>query len=168
MATLFDPENRRIILDVNSVSASQLWIDWSNWVATSDNAKYLPAMKQVGGDSLGSGLFIPPYIFLLNDWRVRPMESNHDLIITGNLFVEGGGTPVVRTLGAYQVNVSYTVPVQAQGISTSGVSAPTVQEIVNGIMNQASATPIHADTRKMNGAFVYGSGVSGDQWRGNV
>ena len=50
------------------------------------------------------------------------MESNHNLTITGNLFVEGGGIPVVNTLGGYQVNVNYTVPVQAQGISTSGSS----------------------------------------------
>ena len=57
------------------------------------------------------------------------MEANHDLTITGNLFVEGGGVPVVRTIGTYQVNVNYTVPVAAQGISTSGGSAPTVEQI---------------------------------------
>ena len=48
------------------------------------------------------------------------MESNHTLTITGNLFVDGGGIPVVSTIGTFQVNVNYTVPVQAQGISTSG------------------------------------------------
>jgi hypothetical protein len=51
------------------------------------------------------------------------MESNHNLNITGNLFVEGGGVPVVSTIGVFQVNVNYTVPVQAQGISTSGGSS---------------------------------------------
>ena len=96
------------------------------------------------------------------------MEIDHDLTITGNLFVEGGGIPVVRTLGAYQVNVNYTVPVQAQGISTGGGSAPTVAEIVAGIMQQAQITPIHADTRKMNGANVLGNGTENDKWRGNV
>ena len=168
MATSFDPINRRIILDTTNISASQLWIDWTNWVATSDNAKYLPAMKQVGGDALGAGISIPPYIFLLNNWRIRPMEIDHDLTITGNLFVEGGGIPVVRTLGPYQVNVNYTVPVQAQGISTGGGSAPTVAEIVAGIMQQAQITPIHADTRRMNGANVLGNGTENDKWRGNV
>lgn len=131
MAITFDAANRRIVLDSNSVNASQIWIAWIDWVATSDNSKYLPALKQVGGDELGSGLLIPPYIFLLNNWRVRPMEADHDLTITGNLFVEGGGTPVVRTLGQYQVNVNYTVPVQAQAISTSGStgSSLTVADI---------------------------------------
>jgi hypothetical protein len=89
-----------------------------DWAAT--NAQWLPAFRQVGGDDLGSGLSIPPYFFLMNGWRVRPMESNHNLTITGNLFVNGGGVPVVATLGTFQVNVNYTVPVQAQGIATGG------------------------------------------------
>lgn len=48
------------------------------------------------------------------------MEANHTLIITGNLFVQGGGVPLVQTLGAYNVSAQYTVPVQAQGIATGG------------------------------------------------
>jgi hypothetical protein len=86
---------------------------------------------------LGGGLLIPPYYFLLNGWRVRPMESDHDLTITGNLFVDGGGIPVVRTLGAFQVNVNYTVPVQAQGISTSGGGGATASEVAEAIFNDA-------------------------------
>lgn len=132
MAITFDPANKRIILDTNAVTASQIWIAWIDWVATADNSKYLPALKQVGGDELGGGLLIPPYIFLLNGWRVRPMEMDHDLTITGNLFVEGGGVPVVRTLGAFQINVNYTVPIQAQAISTSG-SSVTSSEIATAV-----------------------------------
>jgi hypothetical protein len=94
----------------------------------SDNAKYLPAFRSTGGDDLGGGLLIPPYYFLSNDWRVRPMESGHNLTITGNLFVDGGGIPVVNTLGTFQVNVNYTVPVQAQGISTTGGSGLTLEQ----------------------------------------
>lgn len=129
MPISFDPANKRIILDSTTVTASQIWIAWIDWVAISDNSKYLPALKQIGGDSLGSGLLIPPYMFLLNGWRVRPMEADHDLTITGNLFVDGGGTPVVRTLGQFQVNVNYTVPVQAQAISSAGGSSVTAADI---------------------------------------
>lgn len=94
------------------------------------------------------------------------MESSHNLTITGNLFVDGGGVPVVSTLGTYQVNVNYTVPVQAQGISTSGGSGPSAAEIAAEILAAAQVTPIHADTKKMNGAIVLGNGTSGDKWRG--
>jgi len=114
---------------------------------------------------LGGGLFIPPYFFLLNGWRVRPMEVDHDLTITGNLFVDGGGIPVVRTIGPYQVNVNYTVPVQAQGISTSGSTGPTVADIVAGIMAQAQVTPIHSNMEQTNGINLKGDGTSGDKFR---
>ena len=166
MAITFDPANKRVILDTASVTATELYSRSCDWLATSDNAKYGAVFRQVGSDDLGGGLSIPPYFFLQGLWRVRPMESNHNLTITGNLFVEGGGVPVVNTLGGFQVNVNYTVPVQAQGISTSGSTAPTVAEIVAGILAAAQATPIYADTRKMNGATVLGSGIASDQWRG--
>lgn len=117
---VFDPSIKRIILDSPSVTAVELYSRSADWLLLDDNAKYGPVFRQVGGDDLGGGLSIPPYFFLQGDWRVRPMEVNHDCTITGNLFVEGGGTPVVRTVGTYQVNVKYVVPVQAQGISTSG------------------------------------------------
>lgn len=164
MAITFDPANRRIILDSASVTAEEIFSRWEDWMLLSDNAKYLPAFRHAGGDDLGGGLFIPNYMFLMNGWRVRPMESNHNLTITGNLFVEGGGVPVVSTLGTYQVNVNYTVPVQAQGIATSGGTGPTVAEIVAGIMAQAQITPIHADVKKINDVTIDGAGIVGDEW----
>lgn len=120
MPITFDGASRRVILDSSAVSAEEIWSRWVDWFQSADNSKWLPAMRNVGGDELGGGLRIPPYIFLLNGWRVRPMEASHNLNVTGNLFVEGGGVPVVPTLGTYQVNVSYTVPVQAQAYDVGG------------------------------------------------
>ena len=117
----FDGANKRIILDSTSVTASEIWSRYMDWLAAdSQNAKWGLAMTQVGGDELGSGLYIPIYIFLQNGWRVRPMESSHQLMITGNLFVAEGGSPLVNTLGNYNVIAQYTVPVQAQAMATSG------------------------------------------------
>jgi hypothetical protein len=136
----FDPATRRIVLDSTSVTAAELWSRWSDWAATSDNAKYLPAFRQAGGDDLGGGLSIPAYMFLLNDWRVRPMEANHTLVITGNLFVDGGGVPVVGTLGAFNVSAQFTVPVQAQAVSTGGGSGGLTTEQANQL---AALAKIH-------------------------
>lgn len=122
MAITFDATNKRIVLDSATTTATELYSRSCDWLLESDNAKYGAVFRQVGGDDLGGGLSIPPYFFLQGGWRVRPMEASHTLIITGNLFVEGGGVPVVPTLGNYNVSVQYTVPVQAQGISTSGSS----------------------------------------------
>jgi hypothetical protein len=138
VAITFDGANKRIVLDSASVSAATIWSRWADWHGA--NPQWPLAFRQVGGDALGGGLFIPPYFFLQSGWRVRPMESNHNLTITGNLFVEGGGVPVVSTLGTFQVNVNYTVPVQAQGISTSGGTGPTAAEIAAEVWGYAPRT----------------------------
>jgi len=122
MAYTIDPANKRIVLDSANVTAQSIYAAWVDWVAIGDNAKYLPAFSAVGGDDLGGGIFIPAYYFLLNGWRVRPMEADQTLTVTGNLFVEGGGDPIVHTLGTYNVLVKSVVPVQAQAVSTSGGS----------------------------------------------
>lgn len=133
MAITFDPSAKRIILDSASVTAEQIWSRWCDWAASGDNSKYGAVLSHVGGNELGGGLLIPNYIFLNDGWRVRPMEANHSLVITGNLFVTGGGVPVVNTLGSYNVAVNYTVPVQAQGISTSGSSGPSAADIATAV-----------------------------------
>jgi hypothetical protein len=168
MAITFDPSTQRIILDSISVTATELYSRWVDWAATSDNAKYGMVFRQVGSDDLGGGLSIPPYYFLQGNWRVRPMESSHNLTITGNLFVEGGGVPVVSTVGTYQVNVNYTVPVQAQGISTSGSTGPSAADIAAAILAAAQITPIYSDTRKTNGQTIIGTGVEADKFRSHL
>jgi hypothetical protein len=164
MAITFDPSVQRIILDSASVTATELYSRWVDWAATSDNAKYGMVFRQVGSDDLGDGLSIPPYYFLQGNWRVRPMESNHNLTITGNLFVEGGGVPVVSTLGTYQVNVNYTVPVQAQGISTSGSTGPSAADIAAAILAAAQITPMHSNVKKVNDVTIKGTGTTVDPW----
>lgn len=164
MAITIDPAAKRIILDSASVTATEIYSRVTDWQALSDNLKYGLIIRQVGSDDLGGGLSIPPYYFLQGSWRVRPMESDHDLTITGNLFVEGGGTPVVRTIGPYQVNVNYTVPVQAQGIATSGSTGPSAESIAAAILAAAQITPIYSDLRRIKGQVVSGSGTPGDPW----
>lgn len=133
MALAFDPATKRIVLDSTSVSAQAIYSAWVDWVVVADNIKYLPAFRAVGGDDLGAGLSIPPYYFLTNGWRVRPMEANQTLTLTGNLFVEGGGDPVVPTIGNFNVLVKNVVPVQAQGISTSGGGSVDIGALVAAI-----------------------------------
>jgi len=168
MPIVFDPAAKRIVLDGASVTATELYSRSADWLALEDNAKYGAVFRQVGGDDLGAGLSIPPYFFLQNTWRVRPMEANHNLTITGNLFVEGGGVPVVQTLGTYQVNVNYTVPVQAQGISTSGSTGPTAAEIAAAVLAalQAAPLPLGVNVLQMNSAPVVGDGSEANMWRG--
>jgi hypothetical protein len=123
-----DPAARRLVLDSAAVTAQDIDHAWADWMLLGDNRKYPPAFTSAGGDDHGGALYIPAYNLLENDWRVGPMESAHDLTITGKLFVRGGGVPVFNTLGTYQINVNCPVPVQAQGIATSGGAGATAAE----------------------------------------
>ena len=139
----FDGANKRITLNSTSVTASEIWSRYMDWLAAdSNNAKWGLAMTQIGGDDLGGGLYVPIYVFLQNGWRVRPMESNHQLMITGNLFVAEGGSPIVNTLGSYNVIAQYTVPVQAQAMNTSGGSGGLTVEQATQLMKTATKADV--------------------------
>ena len=139
----FDGLNKRIILNSTSVTASEIWSRYMDWLgADSNNAKWGLAMTQIGGDDLGSGLYVPIYVFLQNGWRVRPMEASHQLMITGNLFVAEGGSPLVNTLGNYNVIAQYTVPVQAQAMATSGGSGGLTAEQATQLMKTATKADV--------------------------
>lgn len=163
MAFDINGSTKLITLDSASVTAAEIWSRWVDWHAT--NQQWPLAFTLVGGIALGGGLFIPPYFFLLNGWRVRPMNIDHNLTITGNLFVEGGGVPVVATQDVHRVNVNYTVPVQAQGIATSGSTGPSAESIAAAVLSAIGATTIPVDVQKMNGVALAGSGTEADPMR---
>lgn len=133
MAITFDATNKRIVLDSTYVDVKDIYSRWKEWVKSSDNAKYPAAFRAIGGDSLGGGLFISLYTFLINGWRIRPMEANHTLEIHGNITVDGGGDPVVPTLGTYKVLVQYTVPERAQAFDAGGGTGLTAAEVAAAV-----------------------------------
>lgn len=170
MPIAIDPVNRRIVLDSTSVTAREMYSAWVDWLALADNTKFLPAFRSVGGDDLGGGLLIPPYYFLTNGWRVRPMEANQTLTVEGNLFVDGGGDPIVPTLGAFNVLTKLVVPVQAQGINTGSVVAglTPAQELllmrlalINGLVDGVPA--VVTPTSRSAGDVLQSITEDGDQ-----
>ena len=133
----FDGATKVITLSSATVSAAEIWSAWVNWYPS--NSQWGIAITQVGGQSLGGGLYIPPYFFLMNGWKVKPMEQDHLLVINGNLFVDGGGNAVINTVGDFNVSVQYTVPVQAQAFSTSGGSSYTLEQIADAVWANSKA-----------------------------
>lgn len=43
---------------------------WKYWVLTGTNAKFLPAVRVIGGDPVGSGLYAGDIYFLTNGWKL--------------------------------------------------------------------------------------------------
>lgn len=151
MAYIIDPLSKRIILSSGTTvfSAQDMYSRWKDWlVASPSNLRFLPAFRVVGGDPIGDGIYVAQYFFLINGWRVRPYEGTHTLTVNGNLFVDGGGDPVVPTAGSYNVLVKQVVPVQAQAISPPAaltlaqIEASTIiakEATVNKVLNATYA-----------------------------
>jgi len=111
-----------------------------DWVATSDNAKYLPAFSQLGGVAP-----VALYITLENGWKVRPMEAAGQTTVTGNLLVAGGGSPFVATVGTFASQVVLESPLSAQAIKVntgSGVTAQDIVDISTSVWTQAKALTV--------------------------
>lgn len=135
MAIAFDPINKIIQLDSFNVSERQIWTAFVDWSVLSDNLKYGLGMSQIGG-------FVPIalYIYLDLGWKIRPIEANGITTISGNLIVEGGGSPISATVGNWQTLVNMETPVKAValdsgGSSSDGASVAEIQAIVDNLNN---------------------------------
>lgn len=134
MAISFDGPTKVISLSTGTVSLSirDLWSRWVDWFITSDNSKYPIAFEQVGGNSidLTAGTSIPIYIFLKNNWKIKPQEASHTLNVSdGIIVVDGGGDPFINTTGSYIIRINYSQPVQAITVATGGGSGLTLNDI---------------------------------------
>lgn len=107
----FDGPNKLMIVDfgVTEIDVQRdFYSGWKVWAGTSDNLKFARAMRSVGGDEKEPGVYLGSTFFLVNGWKCRPHEASHRLVVDGNLYVDGGGSPFVDTLGAYTVVVELT------------------------------------------------------------
>jgi hypothetical protein len=143
MAYTFDGPNKLIILSsgTTSLNVRDLWSRWVEWVAIGTNSRWLPAIVQVGGNTIdiAAGTSIPPYMYLVNGWRIRPQEASHSLNVSGGvLLVDGGGDPFLDTLGSYTVRINYSQPVQAITVTTGG-GVGTVDEVRDAVWNALGA-----------------------------
>lgn len=124
MGFTFDGPNKLIILTSGTtiINTKDMYSRWKEWVLLSDNAKYLIALSSLGGDPLVGGQFLGTTIFLENDWKIRPQESNHVLVVEGNLYSRGGSSPFVSTLGSYNVRIEMRVSNLVDALATTGAS----------------------------------------------
>ncbi|MBR9682652.1 MAG: hypothetical protein GOV02_03165 [Candidatus Aenigmarchaeota archaeon] len=132
MDVVFDGTARLIIINtgITEIAAADIYSWWKQWVLA-QNANFLRAFSTTGGEPVSPTTDISAYFFLDNDWRLRPWEGDHQLVIQGNIFVAGGvGSIVVPTLGDYNVLVTSEVSPQSQAVST-GVG--TVDEVKDAV-----------------------------------
>lgn len=114
MSVTFDPVNRLIIEDSvggdNSLRVDVIYSLWKDWFKLTDNSKWPRAFRYVGGDPISDTKELGATFFLMNNWKFRPAELDHDLELVGNLFTDPAGDRIyVPTVGAYTVTVTLSV-----------------------------------------------------------
>lgn len=107
-----------------------LYSDWKEEVKLSDNMKYWPAMRAVGGDPISDTQNLGSTYFLINGWKIRPHEADHELLITGNIFTDPAGESIiVPTLGSYTVLVTNFV----SNLVDSSVARLDLIQLLDGV-----------------------------------
>lgn len=152
-----------------------LYSPWKEWQLTDDNAKYAQAFLAIGGDPIGGGLYAGSYYFLSNGWKIRPQEADHTLTLVGNIFGEGGAQIITPTVGGFTVAVNILTSSQAQGVSTSGTTAPTSEENADALLDRLNAVETGLSVRQalrlisaVLGAKLTGAGTGTEVFRNAV
>lgn len=130
MAITFDGENRLIRLDSSTtgISASEVYSRWKDWVADSDNAKFVQAFATVGGDPLGDDVYITPYFFMMNGWKVRPYPQDYQLVVTQNFLTEDNVSPFSFPPGGFAIEVVRQFALKTETVDGSGDPFATTLE----------------------------------------
>lgn len=137
---VFDGPNK-LILITPGVTALDIREDvysaWKEWVQKNPDAlidaKYLHAMRAVGGDPLPGGAALGSTFFLTNGWRIKPYPGRYRLVVTGNLYTEEGDTPFVNADAGYDSNIRIETTVSTLVERPAGVgTADEVGEAVWG------------------------------------
>lgn len=121
----------------NELSWLEVYSEWKVWSALSDNLKYPPAFRILGGDATGPTEALGATFFMQPPWKFKPAELHHRLTMVGNLYYEGGvENPVVPTDGTWTVLVeakvsNLTSVLYAQTASAVEIADAVLDEVLS-------------------------------------
>lgn len=123
---IFDGEEKLIYInaEINDVDVRvDLYSDWKEWVQVRDNSKYPQAIRTIGGDPVGGGLYAGDIYFLINGWR---MVITHDINMTGVLYSDDYPSPFIIEAGGGIRSIVSNLVLAYDSTGGSGASAADV------------------------------------------
>jgi hypothetical protein len=164
MAITFDGTTKIIQLDgATTVSIRAIYSRWVDWVAASDNAKYLPAFITTADPPT-----VPVYATLVNGWLVRPAAGAYTLTLNdGFLYRDGGGDPLTAVSAGTEPRVRYENPVIAVGYSTGSSPQQADIDAIRAKTDSLTFTVaglVDANIQSVNDVTVKGTGATGNAW----
>lgn len=139
----YDTGKRLFILN-NGVTEFDVVIDLysdakEDWLTDSLLNKFAFPLLAIGGQPIGGGQVISPYIMLRYGWKVRPYEGDHTLTVAGNLITDDETTPFASVIGDYQVIIKSIVSSNSLTASGANVSATDLANIADGVWEEIIA-----------------------------
>lgn len=121
-----------------------------DWLSDSLLNKFKFPLIAIGGQAIGGGQFISPYIMLRYGWKVRPFGANHTLTVAGNLITDDESSPFATVLGGYQVTIKSIVSSNSLTASGTALSPSDLTSIIHGVWNGTiDAHPTAGSAAKM-------------------
>lgn len=130
----FDGENKLIIINPNETNISvkrDIYSSWKEWVQQYDHAKFLPALRNIGGDPVGSGLYAGDIYLLINGWQVIVSERTN---VTGVLYHDDAIDPYIVEQGGGVISTVSNL-VQTAAPIIDGGTIPTAQQTAEAVWN---------------------------------
>lgn len=107
-----------------------------DWLTNTVLNKFKFPLLAIGGQAIGGGRVISPYIMIRYGWKVRPQETDHTLTVAGNLITDDETSPFVNVLGNYQVEIKSIVSSNSLTASGTALSASDLTSIINGVWDE--------------------------------
>lgn len=110
-----------------------------DWLTDALLNKFRFPIVAIGGQPIGSGQIISPYIMLRYGWKIRPHEADHTLTVAGNLITDDGSSPFTSVLGNYQVTIKSIVSANSLTAADVAISAADLANIADKVWDEAIA-----------------------------
>lgn len=106
----------------NEIDVLEIFSEWKDWLLADAGPRlgYPQAFTVIGGEPKSPTLDLGQAFFLHPEWKIRPAERDHRLVINGDIQVLGGvGRLTVPTVGAFTVEVSFNTSALITGLNLS-------------------------------------------------
>lgn len=141
----YDPSLKLFIMN-NGITSLDVVVDLysdakEDWLTNPLLNKFRFPLLAIGGQGIGGGQVVSPYIILRYGWKVRPYEGDHTLTVAGNLITDDETTPYATVLGDYQVTIKSIVTSNSLTSAANAVSLSQadINSIADGVWREILA-----------------------------
>jgi hypothetical protein len=108
-----------------------------DWVANESLRKFYFPISVEGGKPLPGEKDLGSTFFLASDWKIRPYNIDHRMIVDGNLYAVDGSDPFLDTIGDYTVRIMQQVSDLVSTVSSgSGVTEQDKFDIADQVWDE--------------------------------